>query len=92
MCTFALSTTSSVSTKNRGACSRTMMFFRVTTSAEPSPTHQKQLEDLLRGALERTGHDFGKANGLEGLVEAAQVFAFKPPRSNAEVFKGFFKR
>lgn len=64
----------------------------VLSAAEPSPTHQEQLEDLLRGALQRTGQDPGKANGLEGLVEAAQVFAFEPPRSNAEVFKGFFKR
>lgn len=63
----------------------------VLSAAEPSPTHQRQLEELLRGALQQAGREPGKADSLESLVEAARVFAFHPPRSNREVLKRFFQ-
>ncbi len=63
----------------------------VLSAAESSPTHQTQLEELLRGALQRTGHNLQGTDSLESLVEAAQAFSFKPPRSNREVFKKLFK-
>lgn len=50
----------------------------VLSAAEPSPTHQKQLEELLRGSLRLTGHLPEGVDTLDGLVEAARVFTFKP--------------
>ena len=50
----------------------------VLSAAEASPSHQGQLEELLRGALRMTGHLPEGADSLESLVEAARVFTFRP--------------